>query len=64
MSLIEQFDRELAAFLLRRARREYPHASPWMLCIMAARSPERADDIGSLRQLRDVAVKFPLRLGL
>jgi hypothetical protein len=59
---MEKFHRELAAFLLRRARSEYPGYSPWMTCIMAARSPERAGDVDCLRVLRAVAVNFPVVL--
>lgn len=62
MSLSEHYDRQLAAVLIRWARQDNPTASPWLVCLAAARSPERAGDVGCLKAIRAVAIKFPIVL--
>jgi hypothetical protein len=62
MSIIEDYDRERAAWLIHRARHDNPKAAPWLVCLAAARSPARAGDDGCLAAIRSVAIKFPITL--
>jgi hypothetical protein len=60
MTELERFNREVAAHLIRRARRDHPGRTPWMTCVAAACSPARAGDEGALKAIRGVAIKFAM----